>query len=88
MFDLQKYTVAISRNVVNHDGHGGAALDAMTWDRGGILKDYALHIGINIDLASFPGSQIFWTTFWVPNDSAFTPQYDVDAWPKPRNVHL
>ena len=47
--------VAISRNVANHDGHGGAALDAMTWDRGGILKDYVLHIGINIDLASLAG---------------------------------
>ena len=42
MLDLQKYIVAISRNVVNHDGLRSTALDAITWDKGGILKDYVI----------------------------------------------
>ena len=55
MLDLQKYIVAIPRNVVNHDGLGSTALDAITWDKGGILKDYVIHVGINIDFSSLPG---------------------------------
>ena len=34
-----KFMVAISRTEVNHDGHGGTALDAMTWDKGGIVTN-------------------------------------------------
>ena len=30
IFDLHKFMVAFSRAEVNHDGHGGTALDAMT----------------------------------------------------------
>ena len=38
ILDLHKFMVAISRIEVNHDGFGGTALDAMVWDKGGVVK--------------------------------------------------
>ena len=41
ILDLHKFIGAISRIEVNHDGFGGTALDAMFWDKGGVVKTRA-----------------------------------------------
>ena len=37
MVDLHKFMTAVSRIEVIHDGKGGTAPDAVTWNKGGIL---------------------------------------------------
>ena len=54
MLDLHEYMVARSHIVVNHDGLGGTAPDAMTLDKGRSLKDRLRRVTINVDLASPP----------------------------------
>ena len=40
---------------VNHDSHGGTALDALIWDNCGILKPRSSSIRVIVDNASLPG---------------------------------
>ena len=55
MLELRTCMVAVCRIVVNHDGHGGTALDPMTLDKGGILEDRTPRLMVNVDVASMPG---------------------------------
>ena len=64
MLDLREYMVAVSRIVVNHDGNSSTALDLMTWEKGGILKDRTPHLRFNIDLAVMAGPITFWQNSW------------------------
>ena len=50
-----KYIVAISRIEVNHDGYGGTAPVAMTWDNGSILKPPVSSLRVIVDHASLLG---------------------------------
>ena len=56
--------VAISRIEVNHDGYGGTALDAMVWDRGGIVKPRASSFRLIVDYATLPGPPGFLGSTW------------------------
>ena len=53
MVELHSFGVAVSRMVVNHDGHGSAALDAVNWDDGSTLQRCSAFTRVIIDLASF-----------------------------------
>ena len=65
MLDLHKFMVPISRIEVNHDGYGGTAPDAMTWDKGSTLKARPSSLQVIVDHASLPGPPGFWTAFGV-----------------------
>ena len=38
VLDLHRFFIAISRAVVNHDGHGGIAPDPLVWSAGALHK--------------------------------------------------
>ena len=50
-----RFMVDISRIEVNHDGFGGTALDAMVWDKGGVLKTRTPSFRLIVDHATLPG---------------------------------
>ena len=76
--------VAVSRG----NGHGGTALDPMTWDKGGILKQGMPRLRMSIDLASLPGPITFWNSSWCPHGSGFITLEDVAGWPYSVNLLL
>ena len=81
MLDLHRFMVAISRIEVNHDGFGGTALDAMVWDKGGIVKTRAPSFRLIVDHATLPGPPNFLSSTWCTLDSLPITQDDVAAWP-------
>ena len=74
MFQLHRFTIAVARVTVNHDGRGGTAPDPLVWDQGSKKKARKLDIRVNVDLASLPGPPGFfgwaldsgsrWWHFW------------------------
>ena len=88
LLDLHKFMVAISRIEVNHDGSGGTALDAMVWDRGGLVKTRASSLRIIVDYASLPGPLGFWACSCCNIPSTPVTQEDVAAWPYSVNILL
>ena len=80
MVDLNKFTVAVSRIAVSHDGYCGAIPDAMVWDNGSILKPRFSPIGVIIDQASLPGPPDFWDSSWCRVSCSPTTQEDVAIW--------
>ena len=82
IFDLHKFTVAISRIEVNHDGFGGTAPDAMVWDKGGVAKTRAPSFRLVIDHATLPGPPNFMSSTWCTLDPLPITSEDVAAWPK------
>ena len=88
MIDLHKFTVAISRIEVSHDGHGGTAPDAMVWDRGGIVKNRATSFRLIVDYATLPGPPGFSSCTWCTlYPLPITPE-DVAVWPYSVNILL
>ena len=80
--------LATSRIEVNHDGYGGTAPDAMTWDEGGILKPRASSLRVTIDHTSLPGPPGFLESSWCSlTDSPIT-QKDVAVWPNSGHAAL
>ena len=80
--------VAISRIEVNHDGSGDTALDAMVWDRGGLVKTRASSLRIVVDYASLPGPPGFLDCPWCNVTSTPITPEDVAAWPNSVNILL
>ena len=54
ILDLHRFFIAISRAVVNHDGHGGTAPDPLVWSTGALRKRRTLVFAIR-DRAFLPG---------------------------------
>ena len=78
---LRKFMVAMSRNEVNHDGHGGTAPDPMTWDKGSIIKPRASLLQVIVDHASSPGPLGFLDSSWCSLFHSPIIQEDVAVWP-------
>ena len=81
MTDLYRFTIAIARVSVNHDGKGGTAPDPLVWDQGSRPKVRKLHIRLNVDLASLPGPPEFLHNSWIQVDAGHIIGADVAAWP-------
>ena len=81
MLDLHRFMVAISRIEVNHDGFGGTALDAMVWDKDGIVKTRAPSFRLIVDHATLPGPPEFLSSTWCTLNSLPITQDGVAVWP-------
>ena len=89
MLDLHKFTVAISRVIeVHHDGHGGAAPDAMTWDKGSIIKSQASSPRVIIDQTSVAGPPGLQDSSWCSLSLTPITQEDAAVWPYSVNILL
>ena len=55
MLQLHRFTIAVSRVAVNHDGRGGSAPDPLVWEHGSKRKQRKADIRVNVDLASLLG---------------------------------
>ena len=80
VLQLQRFMVAVSRVAINHDGRSGSAPDPLVWDQGSERKQRKTDIGVNVDLASFPGPLSFLNRPWVQVGGCITGA-DVAAWP-------
>ena len=60
-----RFMVAVSRVVVNHDGRGGSAPDPTVWDGGSRCKQRKVDIRVTVDLATLPGPPGFLDGPWV-----------------------
>ena len=65
MMDLHRFTIAVARVSVNHDGKGGTAPDPLVWDQGSRPEVRKLAIRVNVDLATLPGPPGFLNNSWV-----------------------
>ena len=63
--ELHRFTIAVSRVSVNHDGRGSTAPDPLVWDQGGRSKQRKVDIRFDIDLAPLPGPPGFLHGPWV-----------------------
>ena len=59
ILDLHRFFFAISRTVVNHDGHSGTALDPLVWSAGAPRKRRRLVVAVR-DRAFLPGPPGIW----------------------------
>ena len=65
MIDLHRFTIAVARVSVNHDGKGGTAPGPLVWDQESRPKVRKLAIRVTVDLASPPGPPGFLNSSWV-----------------------
>ena len=72
---------AISQVAVIHGGKGGTAPDPFVWDQGSRAKQRKVEIGMNVDLATLPGSPGFFCGPWVQVDGGGITGADVAVWP-------
>ena len=77
LLDLHRFTIAIARVSVNHDGRGGTAPDPLVWDQG----SRPLAIRVNVDLASLPGPPAFLGGPWTQVNVGRISGADIAAWP-------
>ena len=63
ILDLDRFIIAISRAVVNHDGLGGTAPDPLVWSAGALTKRRQLVHAVR-DRAFLPGPPGIWHYDW------------------------
>ena len=84
MVDLQKFMIAVSRfkvNKNNHDGKGGTAPDAMTWDEVAFANPALVPLRFIVDHACLPGAPGFLDSSCCCLSSSLITQEDVATWP-------
>ena len=81
MSELHRFTIAVARVSVNHDGKGGTAPDPLVWDQGSRPKVRKLAIRVNVDLASLPGPPGFLNNSWIQVGAGRITGDDIAAWP-------
>ena len=80
ILDLHRFFIAISRTVVNHDGHGGTAPDLLVWSAGALNKRRRLVIAVR-DRAFLPGPPVSWCSEWFQVPAAVVCAEDITLWP-------
>ena len=81
ILDLHRFFVAISRTVVNHDGHSGTALDPLVWSAGALHKRRRLVHAVR-DRAFFGRVLLgIWSSDWFRVPVAVVCVEDVALWP-------
>ena len=81
MLALHRFTVAIARVSVNHDGRCCIAPDPLVWGQGNKPKTRKIAIRDNVDLASLPGPPGFLGGPWIQVHSGRISGADIAAWP-------
>ena len=80
VLDLHSFFIAISRAVVNHDGHEGLAPDPLVWSAGALPKRRRLVHAVR-DRAFLPGPPGIWDSEWVNVPSSGVCAEDIAHWP-------
>ena len=80
ILDLHRFFLAISRAVVNHDGHCGAAPDPLVWSAGALHKRRRLVHAVR-DRAFVPGPLGIWCSEWFQIPAAVVCAEDIVLWP-------
>ena len=80
ILDLHRFFIAISRAVVNHDGHGGTALDPLVWSAGALHKRRRLVPAVR-DRVFLPGPPGIWCSEWFQIPAPVLCAEDIALWP-------
>ena len=80
LLDLHRFFIAISRAVVNHDGHDGAAPNPLVWSAGARPERRRLVHAFR-DRAFLPGPPCIWESEWLHVPSSAVGADDVAQWP-------
>ena len=80
VLDLQRFFIAISRAVVNHDGGTGSAPDPLVWSAGALPKRRRLVHAVR-DRALLPGPLGLWDSDWVNIPASAISAADIALWP-------
>ena len=80
ILDPQRFFIAISRAVVNHDGGNGTAPDPLVWSAGALTKRRKLVHAVR-DRAFLPGPPGIWDSEWVYVPATAICAEDITHWP-------
>ena len=80
LLDFHRFFIAISRAVVNHDGHDGTAPDPLVWSAGARPKRRRLVHAVR-DRAFLPEPPGIWNSEWVSVPATVICAEDVSHWP-------
>ena len=80
ILDRHRFFIAVSRAVVNHDGHGGTAPDPLVWSAGALHKRRRLVHAVR-DHAFLPGPPGIWHSEWFQVPAAAICAEDIALWP-------
>ena len=79
ILDLNRFFIAISRAVVNHDGRDGTVPDPLVWSAGALPKRRRLVHAVR-DRAFLPGPPGFWHSEWFQIPAAAICAEDIAIW--------
>ena len=80
ILDLHRFFIAISRTVVNHDGHGGTAPDPLVRSAGSLPERRRIVHAVR-DRAFLPGPPGIWCSEWFHVPAAVICAEDIALWP-------
>ena len=80
ILDLHRFFIAISRDVVNHDGCLGTAHDPLVWSAGALPKRRRLVHAVR-NRAFLPGPPGLWDSEWVNIPASDISSADIALWP-------